>query len=176
MSVKKNAGKKSVPLSLFESRPVVGGLKLNPLSAGRILILEKMESPVVIGAKSGESVSAYYLFLVLLVASLDSRELAELSFEGDEEFLIRARMLGIDFPAGALSELWELIERELGETDSAPALPNQPRAGRGRPQRSRGIPETNRPGGWDTRQTWRRRRGGVVSLSSGNCPLRWGSG
>jgi hypothetical protein len=132
MSVKKNAGKKSVPLSLFESRPVVGGLKLNPLSAGRILILEKMESPVVIGAKSGESVTADDLFLVLLVASLDSRELAELSFEGDEEFLIRARMLGIDFPAGALSELWELIERELGEIEKAKAVPKKKSAGRGR--------------------------------------------
>ena len=122
---------KKVPMCLFNSRPVVAGLELKPLTAGRVLVLEGRGHPLAVGMKAGDVVTKAQMFELVLVASLDDRELAELHIDGDDrEWKIRAAELSMQFQTSDLERLWQIVEREVEEIEAAKAGPKKKNAGR----------------------------------------------
>jgi hypothetical protein len=140
--------KKEVPLCLFSSRPEVAGFELKPLTAGRILVLESLGHPIAVGMRAGQVVSKEQLFQLVLVASLDDRELAELQVDADErEWKIRGAEVAMKFQDGDMQKLWEIVEKEVSEIEAAKAVPKKKNASRGAGSRVLKNKATRRTGG-----------------------------
>lgn len=130
---------------LFESRPKFCGERLYPLSAGRIVILEERENPIVLGQKAGDTVTQDSLFELLLVVSMDDRELSEFVVDADErEWKVKAKEISMGLTPEDVGEFWELIEAEKAEIEAARATPKKKSVSRGKTARKR---VTRRTGG-----------------------------
>jgi hypothetical protein len=139
--------KKRVPMMLFESRPKFCGQRLHPLTAGRIVILEERENPIVMGAKKGDTVNQDDLFEMLLVVAMDDRELAEFVVDADDrEWKVKAKEISMGLTPEDVGEFWELIEAEKAEIEAARASPKKKTVSRGAGAKNR-KKATRRTGG-----------------------------
>ena len=108
--------------TIFGDRPVIGDLELQPLTAGRVALLQEMGNPLFLeGLKEGDELGAFPMMEVLFVAIKSSRDLAEASEEGEREWRVAVREFGMDLDNEVLMDAWEVFEKEAASITGAQA-------------------------------------------------------
>jgi|TARA_R110002167_G_scaffold82978_1_gene226010 hypothetical protein len=115
---------------LFESRPKVGGKKLYPLTAGRMVILEERKNPLVGSMTKGEEVSGQAVFELMMVCALEPRELAKIARLEAGDWDEEVSVFGMEVAQGDLIDFWNVVEAEFEAMRSARAVPKKKRARR----------------------------------------------
>ena len=123
----KKKSEKILARTLFSSRPAVGEYQLEPLTAGRILLLEKKGNALFGDLKAGDEVESYHVMEAFFVCKSTGDELADL-MEDEDEWKRAVRSFAFDCPDEALLKFWEVIEEEKAAIAEAKAVPKKKRA------------------------------------------------
>ena len=102
-----------IDVTFFAGRPSVGAYKLNPLSAGRIAVLEERGNPLATGEEGAEKEDRFAIYEAMMVAVMDGPELADLSMEAEFEWQRAVRAFGIDCSNDDLNKFWQICEAEI---------------------------------------------------------------
>jgi len=132
-------------LTLFDSRPEVGGERLHPLTGGRVAILEERGNPLVAGLKEGEVVQSWAVYETLMVAALEDEELLDVCVLDDAGWKREVRRYALGVEDGVLSEFWVILEAELRAIRAAQVETVKKKASRGAPTSKKRV--TRRTGG-----------------------------
>ncbi len=113
-----------VDYTFFAKRPDVGNMKLHPLTAGRLIVLEQRGNPLA-GAVTDEEPDPFALYEALMVASADSSELAELCLLDDHDWKVAVRAFGFDVPDKSLNAFQDVIEAEMESIQASQVQPKK---------------------------------------------------
>ncbi|MGJ8677226.1 MAG: hypothetical protein ACSHX0_06895 [Akkermansiaceae bacterium] len=100
-----------VQFTLFDTRPVVDGKKLYPLTAGRLRLLEELENPLASGDFEGE-VDTIFIYEVFLVVALSSEDLAE-KMRDKDAFKHEVLVSSLSMADEVLNAFWDLLQDEM---------------------------------------------------------------
>ena len=122
---------------LFGERPKIGGMKLWPMSGGRIAILEEKGNALVTG--SGEvSVSRFELFEAFFVAASGPEDLVEALGAGEDRWKDAVNLFSLGEAGDCLEEFGELMREEFERIRGSLAEPKK-KAAKKRAKKSRGT-------------------------------------
>ena len=102
-----------IDVTFFAGRPKVGAYKLNPLTAGRIAVLEERGNPLATGDEGAEKENRFAIYEAMMVAVMDGPELAELSMEAEFEWQRAVRAFSMDCSNDDLNKFWQICEKEI---------------------------------------------------------------
>lgn len=101
---------KLISHTLFSTRPEVGGVRLFPLSAGRIEALRALGNPL--GTGDGSEVGVRAIYEAYLVSTLEGQDLAHL-LANPERWKLMVDGTALNLPDEVLNEFWEVLQDEL---------------------------------------------------------------
>lgn len=113
-----------VDYTFFAKRPDVGKIKLHPLTAGRLIVLEQRGNPLA-GAADDSDPDPFALYEALMVASSDSCDLAELCLLDDHDWKVAVRAFGFDVPDKSLNAFQDVIEAEMKAIQASQVQPKK---------------------------------------------------
>tara|TARA_R110002110_G_scaffold11801_12_gene56555 strand:+ start:135 stop:536 length:402 start_codon:yes stop_codon:yes gene_type:complete len=117
--------KSGILLTMFSERPEVGGRRLEPLTGGRVAVLEERQNPLVMGVKKGGEVSSWKVYEVLMVATMAAEDLAALAMEEGPGWDQAVKLFGIGVPDDELQEFWAVLEAEMEAIRKARVVPKK---------------------------------------------------
>lgn len=105
--------------TMFSARPEVGGRKLNPLTGGRLAVMEERGNVIATGARPGDDVDSFSVYEAMFICLAGGAELAELSLLDDRDWKLAVRGFAMDVPDDDLNEFWAVFNGELEAAKAA---------------------------------------------------------
>ena len=103
--------------TFFSKKPKVGDYQLQPINAGRMVILEEKGNPLAVG-EEGE-VNNWAVYEAFMVATMESGDLLDSSLMDADAWSYKVRAFGLDVSDDDLNAFWNVFQAEMEEINKS---------------------------------------------------------